>query len=347
MNITDKPKIQIAQNPVTPKKLVEYASDLRIKKIVLAALAFLTTAFIVSTVFVLASLVLPAVVFPVAFVLFKVVAIINAVAFGIFGIAKLLNVLAPKLPRPLEIAANAVHAFITETFSLLFVLPLYAINPVKENPDQIDKNQKPILLVHGLYFNSSIWMYYRHILNKSEVGSVFTINLGNPCGSIEEHSLKVKEKMAEIQKITGQSDIMLVGHSMGGLVALNCALNHKETNQSKITDVVTIGSPLQGTHIAKIACGKAANEMRRYSEFTNQLVQKVLDDQSCNYFHIGTETDELVIPYESSLLLENKKARRLKVSNLGHAGIMLSDQIIDEVIDFYKTSNKNTIEVAH
>lgn len=262
-------------------------------------------------------------------------AVIQTVALIIFGLLKIMDIVAPKLPRPLEIVINIIHATITEVLALLVLSATYFVDLEKRDPKEIINNQKPILLIHGLYHNSACWLYYRNILNKADVGPVFTINLGSPFNKIEDHAEKVKEKVAEIQKQTGRKDIMLVGHSMGGLVASEFALRHAD-QETQVTDIVTIGTPLKGTPIAYMGFGKDAKQLRHNCSYIKELSKSICEQNKIRYFHIGTETDELVVPYNSSLLLENKKAKHLKISNLGHIGIVFSDRIIDAVIDHYK-----------
>ncbi len=312
--------------------------DLKIHKVVKIILIILAAALVVTGVLALAAVFLPLQAIAAgAFIAFAVVSVINAVAFGTFALIKGLDYIAPKLPRPLNKFAHVIHAAITETLSVLVMSACYFVNLEKQNPKKVEGNdQKPILLIHGLYHNSSAWIEYLDQMKASHVGPVFTINMGDIFfGSIDDHAEKVKKKVEEIQKITGRKDIMLVGHSMGGLVASKFALD-LASEDTEVTDIVTIGSPLKGTPVANyIGLGKDAREMRKGSEYVKNLSNKIIEQAKINFFHIASETDELV-PTGSALLQENNRAVRLILPNLGHCGLLYSKTIIDAIIEHYK-----------
>lgn len=308
--------------------------DVRIKKIVFIALA---AAFVVSGATALTAAFLPYTAFAAgALLVFKVIGIITGIAIGIFVLAKALDLIAPKLPRPLALVANYIHASITEMFSLLAMSACYFVNLEKRNPKIVEgNNQKPILLIHGLYHNSSAWIEYIGQLKAAHVGPVFTINLGNPFGSIHSHAEKIKKMVAEIQRITGRKDIMLVGHSMGGVVASTFALDWA-TKDTLVTDIVTIASPLDGSSVAHyIGYGKSVRETRTGSDHITDLSDKICQQTKINFFHIASKTDQLV-PAWSAALPKNKRAKHLIFPNLGHCALLYSKAVIDPIIDYYK-----------
>lgn len=312
----------------------KFGVDLRIKKIVFILLA---AACVVSGTIALTAGFLPFTAFAVsAFTVFKAVSIITGIAIGIFIFTKTLDFLSPKLPRPLSTVVNHVHSAITEIFSLLAATACYFVDLEKLNPKSVEGNpQQPILLIHGLYHNSSAWIEYLRQFKDSDVGPVFTINLGNPFSSLTTHAEEVQKMVAEIQKITGRKDIMLVGHSMGGIVASKFALDFA-TEDTVVTDIVTIGSPLKGTAISKYAgLGKSVKEMHKGSNHTLELSKKILMQSKIRFFHIASETDMLV-PSWTALFPENEGAKRLSFPNLGHTALLYTKAVIDPIIDYYK-----------
>lgn len=312
-------------------------TDLKIKKVVLIVLAVLVAALAVSASLAFFAALSPFVFFAsCALVAFKVIATITVIAVAIFAITQALNLIAPKLPRPLALVANGIHALITEFFAFIAMSSLYFINLEKRNPKIIEGNhQQPILLIHGLYHNSSAWIAYKKCLQDANTGPVFTINLANSRASIETHAQKVKKMVAEIQRVTGRQDIMLVGHSMGGLVASKFALD-LATKETKVTDVITIGSPLKGSPTAKyIGFGKSVKEMQKNSVYMKDLSTRICKQRNIHFFHIASRTDELV-PATSALLTENVRAKHLLLSNVGHAGLLYSKRVINPIIEYYK-----------
>lgn len=272
---------------------------------------------------------------PRAYEIFKSLWIIVVIGVGLYAFIQFLDLLAPKLPPNLSKIINYAHATLIEILSLLVIICRNLINTESHNPSRITNKQRPLLLIHGLYHNSSAWIEFLDRLKSANVGPVFTLNLGNPFGSINAHVKKVKNKVAEIQNLTGRKDIILVGHSMGGIVASKFALDGA-TQETLVTDIITMGSPLKGTRVAKyLGWGKSVKEMRQDSNFIKDLNKKIINQSKIYFFHIATETD-LLIPLSSALLLENKNAKHLILPNSSHMSLLFEKKVIDSIIDYYK-----------
>ncbi|NGX36104.1 MAG: 2-succinyl-6-hydroxy-2,4-cyclohexadiene-1-carboxylate synthase [Candidatus Anoxychlamydiales bacterium] len=212
---------------------------------------------------------------------------------------------------------------------LIFVgswfLPFFKkVNLKWVNPDK----QKPILLIHGYLHNGFVWFYHGRKLKNKGFGPIYTISIKNPFSSIEQISLEIKQKVKSIQEETGISDLILIGHSMGGLVASYFALNIAEKNT--ISDVITIASPLEGTALAVLGFGMSAKEMRRNSNFIKDLDKKLLLEENINFYHIASLTDQLIRPYTSALL-GNKEDRQYILNGLGHAAMLYSKKVNDKI----------------
>src|SRR5260221_11174004 len=80
-------------------------------------------------------------------------------------------------------------------------------------------SKTPILLVHGYRQNQMDWIWFRAQLKNQQVGPVYSINLSPPTASIADLAQLIQKKVKSIQEETQQSQIILIGHSMGGLVS--------------------------------------------------------------------------------------------------------------------------------
>lgn len=187
----------------------------------------------------------------------------------------------------------------------------------------------PIFLIHGYLNTGSVWDVQKIFLRGSGkgLGPFYTLDLGSPFSSIESHAQTVAKQAEQIAKETGRSELILVGHSMGGLVSLCYALTMAPPGF--VSKIITIGSPLQGTHVAKIGLGKAAREMERGSSFVKEL-ELLSKGTTIPIYHIGTKTDQIVIPYESSFYPGPKK-RCLLLSDIGHASLLFSKRVANQL----------------
>ncbi len=191
-----------------------------------------------------------------------------------------------------------------------------------------EKAGRPILLVHGYLHDASAWAYHKKKLQKEGFGPVYTINLGSPFSSIALLAEKVRKKALEIQKNEGRSDLILIGHSMGGLVSAFYATQLAPSG--KVTDVITIGSPLQGTYMASIGIGANAKEMRRGSLFVKKLQKAMTENQTIRFCHIASSTDALILPQDSAIS-SAADAKTALLDGVGHVALLYSSRVFRQI----------------
>lgn len=180
-------------------------------------------------------------------------------------------------------------------------------------------NNNPVLLVHG-YLNSKIvWLYHGSHLKKAKIGPIYTMNLGWPFSSIETYSKKLKKKIKQIRKENNNKKVILVGHSMGGLVCSYYSLFDDKNNS--VSKIISIASPYKGTPNAKIGIGKCTKEMEPGSKFLKKLTKKITKEKKINFYYIAAMHDHIVFPVGTSIL---SKKRSYVIENAGHASLLFS-----------------------
>lgn len=254
-----------------------------------------------------------------------------ASCLGILAFLKLFNSIAPSLPRPLARLIHWIHAMTFEVFSLAFVFLLHLGAPWRKVAPAGNLKGRPLLLVHGYCNDGGVWIYQKNRLAKENLGPIYTVDLGHPFRSMREYVKKVAEKAAEISKETGRKDLVLIGHSMGGLVSALYALEPS----SSVSEIITIASPLNGTHVARIGIGPNAREMQRNSDLVVSLNKKIAADHPPRFYHMGTETDQLVLPTASSLV-GNDPNRQFVFQDIGHTALLFSPRVAAKLIQWLK-----------
>src|SRR5207237_299270 len=98
------------------------------------------------------------------------------------------------------------------------------------------------------------WQFGKHYLNKKEYGTVITINLeehgqvmNRYANGIDDYARIVIEKLSQIPSGGEKKKFILIGHSMGGLVASYAAENLAEEANLSIDHIFTIATPWQGS----------------------------------------------------------------------------------------------------
>jgi triacylglycerol esterase/lipase EstA (alpha/beta hydrolase family) len=181
----------------------------------------------------------------------------------------------------------------------------------------------PVVLVHGYCANRG---YFRPLLRRLQargVGPIFAPNLP-PCFTSIERCADVLD--VEIERIvagSGQSRVVLVAHSMGGLMA-RAYLAHR--GASRVARLITIASPHHGTVLARMGWGESARQMRPGSAFLAAL------ERAEGAAGPGVETvsfysphDNLVVPQVTSLL---PWARNVAMPGFGHIAILDTPAIV-------------------
>lgn len=159
-------------------------------------------------------------------------------------------------------------------------------------------NSQPILLIHGYMDDASIWTVFRKRLETEGFSSIYTMNLGSIFDDLTSYQNRVLEKVEEIAQVTKREDLILIGHSLGGVVASLVALK----KPSLIQKVITLGSPLKGAHLAIFGLGKAVRQFKIGSKEIEELPEKIKQESKVRFFHLATKTDEFVQPFDSALI---------------------------------------------
>lgn len=229
-------------------------------------------------------------------------------------------------------AVNNTYALIVDWLVSILCVFLFFIDLTRYNPKKnADPNQTPILLIHGYLHNSSGWSWFRYRLVKEGHNNVYTINLGAPIWSIEHYSKLVEEKAKEIMEWTGRDDLVLIGHSMGGIIASHFATH--QTLGLKIKSVISLASPFQGTSRSEAGIGECAKQLAFGSEFLSNLYKKIQEAATIPFFHIGSENDPTIRPLFTAFV--NGRPGRV-YEKLGHMMYLFSDEVIDDVSDYLK-----------
>jgi len=222
----------------------------------------------------------------------------------------------------METNANAIS-------TALFPLTLFS----RYHAPRSNLKGRPILMVNGYLGFAANWHYQRNELEKAGLGPIYTINMGTG-RSIKTYAAQLRDKVIQIQKETGRKDLVLIGHSRGGLISSYFATHLAESIGAKVTDVISIGSPFNGTPFACFAIGYDGQEMRSGSAFQRELRRSMKDHPEIRFSYIGSEADGAV--HVNSALPDKEAKRQLLFKDLGHTSMLLSSRTADQNIAWIK-----------
>ena len=103
----------------------------------------------------------------------------------------------------------------------------------------------PILLVHGMVDNRSIFTVLRRNLQRRGFHRVLSLNYSALTGDVREAAERLSARVEGICAETGFERIHVIGHSMGGLIARYYV--QRLGGDERVHTLVTLGSPHGGT----------------------------------------------------------------------------------------------------
>jgi triacylglycerol lipase len=183
--------------------------------------------------------------------------------------------------------------------------------------------RRPVLLVHGYMCNRGFWWWMRREL-RARGFAVATIDLETPFSDIEHLADGLDRRIDALLAETGADRVLLVTHSMGGLVAR--ALLRRD-RADRIARFVTLGGPHHGTVTARLGLGRNARQMEPGNAWLAELNR--VETTAVPTLTIWSCGDQIVAPQATSRLIG---AREVVLPGLGHMALATSREVRDLVV---------------
>ncbi|HSN21217.1 MAG TPA: alpha/beta fold hydrolase [Usitatibacter sp.] len=235
----------------------------------------------------------------------------------------------PRAPRERIGVARGLLLVATEWRALLVAnlldLPWERL-ALRPDPPAAPTDRVPVVLVHGYYANRG---YLRPLVRRLEargVGPIFVPSASYVLAPIEAFADELHERLERIAAGTGQPRVVLVCHSMGGLIARACIARH---GAGRIARLVTLGSPHHGSVLAHLGLGENARQMLPGSDFLVGLARAESALPGPETVSIYSTHDNMVMPQASSRL---EGARNVAIPGLGHIAMLSSPRLLEALL---------------
>lgn len=231
-------------------------------------------------------------------------------------------------PPPLG-AAGLARILAAEGWAMIklffFYHPFEALVTRRE-PGRVVPGEVPIVLVHGFYANAAFWHPMKPELMAAGWNNLFSLNLEPVFAGIDEYARQLEDRIVEVCSRCGTDSVVVVAHSMGGLVARACA----RRAPGRIRHLVCLGSPHQGTVLASLVPSVTTRQMRRASGWLNDLNS---GDAGVTITNIYSEHDNIIVPQSSAAL---PGTENIAVQGMGHLEMAFSPalyQVLNGVLE--------------
>ncbi|MGI4842550.1 MAG: esterase/lipase family protein [Janthinobacterium lividum] len=191
----------------------------------------------------------------------------------------------------------------------------------------------PVLLLHGYGCNSGYWSHLMPRLDAAGISHA-SVDLEPVTGDIDGYAPLVERAVEGLLAATGAGKVIVVAHSMGGLVARAWM---RACGSGRVARVITLGTPHHGTCLAAFGLGLNAAQMRRAAR---------ADPPECAWLRalaanedaagralvtsIFSHHDNIIAPQTSS---ELPGARNLAVGGVGHVALGRNPRVLDLLME--------------
>ena len=208
---------------------------------------------------------------------------------------------------------------------LAFLLAFVVILPFERlwmGRDRLPRCRRPLILVHGYGCSRGVWWFLRRQFEAAG-HVVATVSLAPPYTSIGKLVPQLAQRIEEVCAATGAEQVVLVAHSMGGLVCRSYLARH---GSSRVERLITIASPHSGSELARIGIGQNAREMEPGSRWLKDLASSAIPVRAIS---IRTPHDNYVMPHDNQRL---HGALDVELDGIGHLALLFSRRTAREVL---------------
>ena len=196
-----------------------------------------------------------------------------------------------------------------------------------------DATVPPVLLIPGYGCNSGYWSHLTPLLDASHISHA-SLDLEPMLGAIDDYVPLVERAVASLCSKSNIPKVIIVAHSMGGLVARAYVREH---GAGCVAHIFTMGTPHHGTSLASMGIGRNASQMRRShgcadapeSPWLRELAATEDGATRALITSFYTHHDNIVAPQTSSVL---SGARCIAFGGIGHVAMGRNRRVLQRLM---------------
>jgi pimeloyl-ACP methyl ester carboxylesterase len=183
----------------------------------------------------------------------------------------------------------------------------------------------PVVLVHGLVDNHSIFAVMRRSLRRRGFAHVCSWNYSPLLTDVARGARALGEHLERVCEQTGHERVHVVGHSLGGLIARYHVQRQGGDRR------VTLGTPHQGSLLAHLVPTPLVRQLRPGSPVLQELGEPAPGIRT-PVTAIYSDLDQVVLPTHAGRCDHpDLLARNVLVRGVGHMSLPFHRGVVDEV----------------
>ncbi|MGW1157272.1 lipase family alpha/beta hydrolase [Streptomyces sp. NPDC002519] len=200
------------------------------------------------------------------------------------------------------------------------------------------KDRPPVILLHGFIDNRSVFVLLRRNLAQHGRQHIESLNYSPLTCDIRTAAKLLGRHIEELCERTGQPQVDVVGHSLGGLIARYYV--QRLGGDLHVRTLVTLGTPHSGTRVAPLAnAHPIVRQMRPNSELIQELREPAPGCRT-HFVSFWSDLDPLMDPLETACVDHpDLLARNVRVSGVGHLALPVHPAVA--------TGIRQALDLAH
>jgi pimeloyl-ACP methyl ester carboxylesterase len=196
----------------------------------------------------------------------------------------------------------------------------------------VEGHGRPIVLVHGFADNRSAFARLSRTLRRRGFGAVTTVNYSPITTDVRRAAEQLGRHVEAVCADSGYERVHVVGHSLGGVIARYYV--QRLGGDDRVHTVVTLGSPHQGTQLARWAPVLAARHLRPSSP----VIRELAEPARCRsrFVALWSDGDQVVLPHTHARIDHpDLDVTNVRIAGVGHVSLLMSRdaaQIVAQVL---------------
>lgn len=236
-----------------------------------------------------------------------------------------LALLATERGRPIQLEIRGISALARELAAHLLLLASLPLGLFPQGPRRapaVAGARTPVLLVPGYGDNHTAMAPMAMYLRARGWPWVQAINHAPFSAPVAELAQNLGARVEELKQASGESQVDLVCHSMGGVVA-TWYMNHLD-GAGSVRQMVALATPFQGTKVAVFGRRRQANDLLPLSQVIKNLGQPPVPTTA-----IRSTFDTVILPPDSAALPEDSPTyKNQEVHWHGHHAMLISSEVL-------------------
>jgi hypothetical protein len=218
-----------------------------------------------------------------------------------------------------------------QSYEVMHGTHLAGLSPVQRGllVSDVEAAGTPIILVHGIVDNRSVFALLRRGLTRRGFGRVVSVNYSSLTGDIRLLASRLDEVVEQVCHDTGYERVHVVGHSMGGLVARYYV--QRLGGDERVHTLVTLGTPHDGTQMAYALPHPLVRQLRPGSDLVEELAEPAPGCRT-RFVAVWSDLDQMIAPKRSATITHaDLAARNVFVRGVGHMSLPVDGRVVHEI----------------